>query len=61
VNVSKRAGVWTLVTTHGMVLLDLAAHADITRRHVSADLGLTERHQARDQTADDIDCRIFTT
>ena len=34
---------WTLVTSHGLVLLYLAAYSDSTMRAVSEALGLTER------------------
>ena len=34
---------WTLVTSHGLVLLYLAANPDSTMRNVSRVLGITER------------------
>ena len=33
---------WTLLSNHGMVLLHLAAHPDLTQRELAHALGITE-------------------
>jgi DNA-binding MarR family transcriptional regulator len=45
--VDEQVREWTIFSTHGLVLLHLAAHPERTLRQVSADLGITERHTAR--------------
>jgi DNA-binding MarR family transcriptional regulator len=44
---TERAHDWSLFSSHGLVLLYLAAHPAATLRAASDALGLTERHVAR--------------